>query len=108
MTPVGLLTEGDLAIPLVVRGVIDDGGPRAIGEEDRCGFIEGRREAEVDVTGLDDDGFFGVADIIVADISADQKLVILLFRICTMLQGVGGQPVYRVVPCLSRLQARNK
>lgn len=93
MTPVGLLTEGDLATPLVVR-VIDDGAPRAFGEEDRCGFIEGRREAEADGTVFDDDDFFGVADIIVADISADScepKSVILFYlRYAAALQGFRG------------------
>lgn len=89
VTPVGLLTEGDLAIPLVVR-VVDDGAPRAFGEEDRSGFIEGRREAEVDDTGLDDDGFFGVADITVADIYADQSRLSCYLRYAAVLQGIGG------------------
>ena len=103
MTPVGLLTEGDGATPLVVR-VIEDGGPRAFGEEDRCGFIEGRRDDEVEGAVLDDNGFFGVADI-VADMITHQSWLSRYFGYPTLLQGVGGRPVSRVVPYLSTLQA---
>ena len=59
----GVLVEGVLAIPFVLR-TLDGDGPRGMGDEDRGGFVEGRRPVAPDDIVFACNGFFGVDDIL--------------------------------------------
>ena len=61
--PVELFVEDVLPMPLVLK-VLEAGAPRCVGEEDRFGFIGGRRLVEFDEIVLVDNGFFGVEAIL--------------------------------------------
>ena len=61
--PVGLLVEGVLPLPFVLM-VLETDAPRGMGEEDRFGFIGGRRLEEFDEIVLVDNGFFGAEAIL--------------------------------------------
>ena len=67
----GALVEGVLAIPFVLK-TLDGDGPREMGDEDRGGFVEGRRPVTPDDIVFPCNGFFGVDDML-TNISIERR-----------------------------------